>query len=146
MIIHITFAEIKPIWENQLWPGRKDIEPVSAMLYLKGYSMKHFELPAAYFGIYDNEQLIAVNSGHMCADMSFRSRGLWVHPDHRKRGLGVQLLQKTITTGSKMNCTFCWSLPRQTSWPVYERAGFSLTSDWIKTDTSDANAYCKIDY
>ena len=146
MIINITFLEIKSVWENELWPGRKDIEPASAMLYSRSYSMKNFELPAFYFGIYDSTKLIGVNSGHMCDDGSFRSRGLWVDPNYRKRGLGVQLLSKTIAAGSKMGADFCWSLPRKTSWPAYERAGFILTSDWMKTDTSDANAYCKYTY
>ena len=145
MIINITFLEIKSIWENELWPGRKDIEPVSAMLYLDGYSMKNFELPAFYFGIYDSTKLIGVNSGHLCDDGSFRSRGLWVDPNHRKNGLGVKLLQKTIDAGRRLNAPFCRSLPRKTSWPVYQKSGFVLTSDWIKTDTSDANAYCRYD-
>lgn len=146
MIINITFLEIKQVWETHLWPGRKDIEPASAMLYLSGYSMRNFELPAFYFGIYDSSKLIGVNSGHMCNDGSFRSRGLWVDPIHRKNGLGLELLRKTIHTSSKMGASFCWSLPRSTSWPVYEKAGFNLTSAWIKTDTSDANAYCRIDH
>ena len=146
VINEISFEDIRDIWSNNLWPGRELIEPVSAMLYLSGYSMEHFKLPVKYRGLFENGILVGVNSGHVCSDNSFRSRGLWVDPTCRGRGYGIQLLKQTIEDGRALGCAFCWSLPRKTSWSTYEKAGFRLTSDWLSTDTSSANAYCRLDY
>lgn len=145
MIELIEYSDIQQIWSNHLWPGRLDIEPVSAMLYQTGYSMEHFKLPVFYFGIRHSGLLIGVNSGHMCSDNSFRSRGLWVDPNFRRLGYGIQLLESTIQQSRIMKSTFCWSLPRKSSWPTYQSVGFQKTSDWLSTDTSDANCYCRID-
>jgi GNAT superfamily N-acetyltransferase len=139
----ISFNEIAKVWSTQLWIGRKDIEPVSAMTFDRSYDMQHFNLPAYYYGLRNGNELIGVNSCHRCSDGSMRSRGLWVHEDFRGRGLGLQLLQHAIYLSS--SSTFCWSLPRLTSWPVYEKAGFVLTSSWFSTDTSPKNAYVKYD-
>lgn len=145
-IREISFEDIGPIWADELWPGRELLEPVSAMLFNGGHDMTHFELPVRYIGVFEKDSIVAVNSGHMCADNSYRSRGLWVNPTARGRGYGVELLRTTITDGLLMGCSFCWSLPRKTSWVTYAMAGFKLTSDWGPSDTSEANAYCRFNY
>lgn len=146
MIGEIDWQSIKSIWEQELWPGRKDIEPQSAMLYLSGHDMINFILPTLYLGYIEDGVLLGVNSGHGCGDGSYRSRGLWVHPDLRGKGIGTDLLKATIARGSELGSTFCWSFPRKTSWSAYQCAGFHLTSDWQSSDTSVANAFCKIDF
>lgn len=145
MIREIDWEAIRSIWEQELWPGRKDIEPQSAMLYLSGHDMTNFTLPTLYLGYFEGGVLKGVNSGHECGDGSYRSRGLWVHPELRGHGIGTELLKITIEKGRERNL-FCWSFPRKTSWTVYSKAGFSLTSDWQSSDTSSANAFCKLEY
>lgn len=147
-IKEISFTDIGPIWANRLWPGREDIEPASAMMFSGGFDfeMGNFNLPAIFIGLFEDGHLVGVNSGHACVDNSFRSRGLWVDPIARGKGYGIDLLRHTITDGRLLGCSFCWSLPRQSSWKTYEAVGFERTSDWFSTDTSEANAYCKLVY
>ena len=98
MIADINYETIFPIWRDDLWPNRNSpIETHSAMLHFyTEYDMGNFLLPAWYLGYYVNDKLIGVNSGHMCVDGSTRSRGLWVNPAFRGKGIGKQLLQYRI--------------------------------------------------
>jgi GNAT superfamily N-acetyltransferase len=145
-IIKIDFETILPIWAEELWPNRVSaIETHSAMLHLyKEYDMGNFSLPSWYLGCIVNEELIGVNSGHMCVDGSARSRGLWVSPNNRKQGFGKLLLEATIAESKIYGANSVWSYSRKTSWPTYESAGFVLTSNWEQSETSEANAYCYI--
>ena len=146
MIADINYETIFPIWRDDLWPNRNSpIETHSAMLHFyTEYDMGNFLLPAWYLGYYVNDKLIGVNSGHMCVDGSTRSRGLWVNPAFRGKGIGKQLLEVTIEKAKEYNATSIWSMPRKSSWPTYESVGFVLTSGWKRSETSEANAYCHI--
>jgi GNAT superfamily N-acetyltransferase len=84
-----------------------------------------------FFGVYDNEKLIGVNSGHRSKKNEYRSRGLWVDPDYRGRKIGKILLQATINKAVEEGCDLIWSLPRESSMPVYNSVGFDKKSDWI---------------
>jgi len=140
----IDFDTILPVWKEKLWPDRVSaIETHSAMLHLfTEYDMGNFLLPSWYHGFYVNGELAGVNSGHMCTDMSARSRGLWVYPKYRQKGIGKQLLIASIDKALIHNSLSVWSYPRKSSWQTYESAGFVLTSEWQNTETSEANAYC----
>lgn len=143
----IPFEECAQIWASKLWPGRTDIEPVSAMMYAPEadalqYDMRNMTLPAIFFGLYEDDRLVGVNSGHQCGDESFRSRGLWVDPAYRGKGHGIRLLCATIAYACAKKSTFIWSYPRLTSRATYESSGFSISSTWRASDTSDSNAYC----
>jgi GNAT superfamily N-acetyltransferase len=146
MIKEIDFNTILPTWRDKLWSSRESpIETHSAMLHLfTEHDIGNFLLPVWYLGYFVEDMLVGVNSGHMCTDGSARSRGLWVSDEYRKNGFGKQLLVSTIDKAKEYNANSVWSLPRKTSWKTYESAGFILTSDWMKTETSDANAYCYI--
>lgn len=144
MIKNIEWHLIYPIWEKYLWPERTSpIKSHSAMMYLNGHSMKNYDYRPSFLGYFKDNSLIGVNSCHKCSDGSLRSRGLWVHPDHRNQGIGYKLLKQTIEF--KGNATFVWSYPRKSSWRTYENVGFYLTSDWESSETSEANAYCRLD-
>lgn len=145
-IKEVSFDTILNIWQNRLWPNRSSaIESHSAMIYLNGrYNIQNMTQPVWFLGCYVNDKLVGVNSGHMCADGSFRSRGLWVDPEFRKLGLGQYLLLNTIEIAKQQNSNFIWSYPRRISWTTYSRVGFERTSDWDASETSDANAYCII--
>lgn len=142
MIKQITFEEILPIWTNHLWPNRTSpIEPHSAMLFKEKYDMQNYKYPASFFAYYINDNIIGVNSGHRTFDDGYRSRGLYVMPEYRKKGIAKKLLLHTIEQGKIEGAQFIWSYPRQPSWKSYESAGFELASDW-RDDETGVNAYC----
>jgi len=143
MIKKITFEDILPIWEIHLWPNRiSKIESNSAMNLLGGYDLFNMNTIPTFFGYYVNDMLIGVNSGHMCINKQYRSRGLYVKEPYRRMGVGRELLLSTIIQGHREKAELCWSYPRESSWDAYESAGFALISDWEKSETSDSNAYC----
>lgn len=150
MIKKITWEEIYPFWKNYLWPERQSkIEPKSAMLFLGGYSTDHFTQDVDFFGYYANSEIVGVNSGHICTgnqdnSVNYRSRGLWVNPQYRNRGIGQQLLLAAIDSAKNQGFTLVWSYPRQSSWLTYQATGFSLASEWHQCE-GNINAYCFID-
>lgn len=147
MIKTISFEQIYPIWRTYLWPNRTSpIESNSAMIYSGGYTMDNMHTTPTFFGYFIDTKLVGVNSGHKCSDNSYRSRGIYVIDQYRHLGIATALLKETIKKGNLEGCDFTWSYPRKTSWRAYEQAGFYLTSDWEISETSDANAYCRVNY
>lgn len=143
MIKSLFWEEILPIWQTQLWPNRiSAIEPNSAMVYKSGYDMYNMNTIPTFFGYYVDDKLVGVNSGHGCSNKMYRSRGLWVLPEHRGKGIGQQLLTETINQAKHEGSDMIWSFPKRTSWKTYNSVGFELASDWQKSETSDENAYC----
>lgn len=143
MILEIDWETIQPIWTKNLWPNRTSaIETTSAMVYLGGIDGMNMHYPPLFLGYYHLDLLAGVNSGHMCADGTYRSRGLYVFPEFRGMGIGSQLLTATVNQAKTLNAKLVWSLPRKTSWSTYRRAGFTLASEWHETETSTHNAYC----
>ena len=144
MIVQLSFDEIYPIWRYHLWPDRlSDITPNSAMCFLEGYDLVNMETTSTFFAVMIDGEIAGVNSGHMCKDLQYRSRGLFVFKKFRGNSIGRDLLLATIDQARKEGAVMCWSYPRDTSWKTYERAGFVLVSDF-KPDESGNNAFCKI--
>ena len=142
MITQITFDEILPIWQNHLWPERiSKIESHSSMNFLSGYDLRNMESIPTFLAYIEDKQIKGVNSGHMCHNNSYRSRGLWVFPEHRKQGIGVKLLVASIEQAALENASSVWSYPKQTSWNTYAAAKFTLASDWEQSELG-LNAYC----
>lgn len=142
MLHHINFETIYPIWKNKLWPDRiSDITGTSAMKYLGNYDNKNMEYSPTFLAYFLNNQIVGVNSGHQCMDNGYRSRGLYVFPEYRGQGIGIELLKATIKKGKELGCNYVWSYPKDSSWSTYHKAGFSLSSDWEKSETG-INAYC----
>ena len=115
------------------------------MLFKQGHDLKNFNYNPTFFGYYYKGQLAGVNSGHMCVDNSYRSRGLYVFPEYRKIGIGKQLLIATVMQGHKEKADFCWSYPRINSWSVYESVGYKLSTDW-EDGENGKNAFCRFDF
>ena len=142
MIETITFEEILPVWRNHLWPDRTStIESNSAMCYKDGYDMFNMNTIPTFFACKINNEIAGVNSGHMCKDNHYRSRGLFVFEKFRGMGIGTKLLIATIEQGRKENAHMCWSYPRDTSWRTYSSAGFLLDGEFSISETGN-NAYC----
>lgn len=147
VIKKIKYTEIYEVWYKHLWPHRiSPIEPNSAMVFLGGIDIKNMETVPTFFGYYIDNKLVGVNSGHKCSDNSYRSRGIFVFPEFRNQNIGTKLLLATITQGYEEKCTFIWSYPRKSSFNTYKSAGFTLVSDWEKSETSEANAYVSLTY
>jgi len=144
MICQITFEQILPIWREQLWPNRvSKIETNSAMTLDKTIDMNNMLTISTFFGWKENNLIVGVNSGHACNDGSYRSRGLWVDPNYRKRGIGIALLLACVEQAKKEKFNLIWSYPKKESWGTYKNAGFSLHSNWEPSETG-INAYCKL--
>ncbi len=143
MIEKISWEDIYPIWQNNLWPNRKSpIESNSAMCYLGDVDIDNMRTTPTFFGYIDNNKIVGVNSGHKCSDNSYRSRGIFVFLEHRNKGISSKLLLATIEQARKENSEFIWSYPRKTSWYAYKKVGFQLSSEWVTSETSENNAYC----
>ena len=141
----IDFDIIFSFWKYKLWPDRiSPIESHSAMLYMSdNYDIGNFLLPVWYLGYVVDNKIIGVNSGHLCVDGSARSRGLWVDILYRGNGIGIELLRETIKKSKLFDINFVWSFCRQNSKRTYESAGFTMTSEWIPSETNVNNCYCR---
>jgi GNAT superfamily N-acetyltransferase len=143
----IDFNTIVDIWQHKLWPDRESaIEPMSAMTWpFEGdpqpINMSIFEFEPMFWGVYMDDKLVGVNSGHRTSAHQYRSRGIWVDPDYRGKGIAnllfCMLENQAIIEGAEM----IWSIPRKTALPAYTKFGFMTVGDFLETETSDANIY-----
>jgi N-acetylglutamate synthase-like GNAT family acetyltransferase len=141
----IDFITIYPVWKHKMWPNRvSPIETHSAMMLDRSCSMENFNLPVCFYAIYENNQIIGVNSCHMCSDNTARSRGLWVDPAYRGNGFGQNLLKYAIETAKQYKADRLWSYPNKNAWETYKSVGFSLLSPWETSETG-INAFASID-
>ena len=145
----ISFEDILPIWENKLWPNRESaIEGISAMTWpYEGnpdpIDMKIFDYQPTFYGVFMDNKLVGVNSGHRTTDTQYRSRGIWVDPDYRKKGIAQLLFVLTEHQARIEKCEMMWSIPRKTALTAYTKFGFTTVGDFIVTETADANIYVK---
>jgi GNAT superfamily N-acetyltransferase len=107
--------------------------------------MDVFSYPATFFGIVDQDKLIAVNSCHLTTQQEYRSRGLWVDPGYRGMGLAQIILLATIDQAKKEGADMIWSIPRLTALPAYERVGFKTVGDRVDEGVEfGPNIYCEL--
>ena len=133
----ISFENICHIWQTQLWPDRvSPIETHSAMTWpFDGnqleYDMDIFEYKPSFFGIFENKNIIGVNSGHRTRDNLYRSRGIWVDPKFRKSGVSQLLFDMTQAKAKQEGCHMIWSIPRKSALPAYTKFGFETVGDFF---------------
>lgn len=148
-VSRIDFNTIQSIWKNKLWPNRNSaIETHSAMTWPfegdpESIDMSIFDYTATFWGAYLDNKLVGVNSGHRTTDEQYRSRGIWVDPDYRKRGVAQMLFLMTAHQAKVEGCEMFWSIPRKTALPAYTKFGFETVGDYIVTETSEANIYVR---
>lgn len=146
----ITFDEILVPWSTHLWPDRHSaIETHSAMTWpFEGdpepIDMSIFDYEPTFWGVFINNDLVGVNSGHRTCDMHYRSRGLWVDPEHRSKGLAQLLFTVTHWQARQEKCEMVWSMPRQSALKSYIGFGFETVAGFFGTETSDSNIYVKL--
>ena len=143
----LHFEQIKTIWTKYLWPDRKsDIQPISSMVYLGGTDMSiHDRFSAIHWGAWVDGHLVGVNSGHRTTEALYRSRGLWVSPEYRRRGIATALLLSTLEQANRENCLMCWTCPRKDSWKCYEAIGFERRTNWTYAMEYGPNCYAILD-
>jgi len=143
----ITFDEIEQAWKQHLWQDRTTpIETHSVMTWpFEGsppeYDMSIFEYTPTFWGTYIDNVLVGVNSGHQTSKNHYRSRGLWVHPEYRLKGVSQTLLNMTCLEGTFRGCNLVWTMPRETALPAYTKFGFKTIGGFFGTDTSESNIY-----
>ena len=139
----LTWEQVKPIWDNHLWPGR-DSEPVTSMQYKGGYDLSFKLEEPRFIGIVDTSDIIAVNSYVLTSGTMWRSRGLWVHPRFRGCGYARDLLQFMIKDIATTDGSMIWTMPRRGALEAYESVGFERTTDWEKQGWG-VNCYARYD-
>lgn len=148
-IERLTFEQIFDVWNDKLWPDRQSpIETHSAMTWpFEGnpqpIDMNIFTYTPTFWGMFIDNKLIGVNSGHKTSDTQYRSRGIWVDPEYRGNGLAQYLFTITEHRAILEKCNMIWSIPRKTALSSYTNYGFDTVGDFIKTETSEANIYVK---
>ena len=71
-----------------------------------------------------NGKIIGVISFNKTSAFAWRSRGVWVNHDHRRKGIGSALMNKAINIIKKENSVYIWSMPKVTAFPFYQKMGF----------------------
>ena len=117
---------------------------MSSMTYSGGHNLQIYEKYKPSFFVFEiNEEIVAVNSCHKSGDDEMRSRGLWVKPEYRRQGITRKLFDAIFDEALSQQCKYVWSLPRKTALTAYQASGFVKTSDWLETETSEANCYVR---
>ena len=133
----ISFEQICNVWKTELWPERVSaIEPQSAMTWpFEGtpeqYDMNIFEYNPVFWGVYIDNKLVGVNSGHRTTDTQYRSRGIWVDPQYRKHGVAQMLFNMTEHQAKIEGCNMIWSIPRKSALPAYTKFGFETIGNFF---------------
>jgi len=124
-----TFEEILPVWRDHLWPNRHSaIEPIS---WLNHKTQIDATIPnhaqPIFFAMFDlSGKVCAVVSGHKTDQKMFRSRGLWVHPQWRNKGVARALMGALEEAAFRMGAQKIWTMPRLSAGPFYTKAGFFI--------------------
>ena len=133
----ISFEQISSIWQKELWPNRKSpIETHSAMTWpFDGnpieIDMDIFNYKPTFFGVFNDQSLVGVNSGHRTKDNVYRSRGIWVDPKYRKKGIAQMLFLMTESQALREDCNLIWSIPRKSALKSYTSFGFETVGDFF---------------
>jgi GNAT superfamily N-acetyltransferase len=131
-IKQITWEQILPIWRDHLWRGRKtEIRPTSGLKFLGGFDKSIEDNIPTFFGAFIEGECVGVNSGHITNEQEYRSRGIYVIPNHRGKGISQDLLEAVERQVRAEKRITLWSMPRKLALPAYEKFGFSVVSDFF---------------
>ncbi len=124
-IVESNFENILPIWKNQLWPLRiSEIQSTSAIDDNGIIDINLTFYKPYFYEAIQNNQTIGVIGGQMTSDSMYRMRGLWVHENFRKMGVGQMLVLKNMQTAHELNSKVIWTMSRESALQFYERQGF----------------------
>jgi GNAT superfamily N-acetyltransferase len=129
-IEEISFDEILPFWKI-LWSHIDfEITPKHPRDLIKGFI--DFDSIPTFFGAIVDDKIVGVNSGFRTNSITYRSRGLFVIPEYRKRGIATNLLEATYNQAKKESCKVIWSYPRYEAIYVYLNFGFKKMTNFEK--------------
>jgi len=127
----VDFKTILPIWRDKLWKGRtSEIEESNAIDYLGNYNPSILDNKAICFAYFKDNIIVGVNTLLPTSDTYCRSRGFYINPEQRLKGIGLRLMEATLFYALKNNFKYIWSLPRKSALPFYLKFGFIQTSDF----------------
>lgn len=122
----IDFNLVFPIWRSHLWPDRTDpIRPLSSMLLGGGTDMSIYEkFSPRFLGLFHEDSLVGVLSGHRSSADNYRIRGLYIHEEYRRRGGAQMLFKEFQKIAAEEKGSTIWSYPKLAALPVYKKFGF----------------------
>jgi GNAT superfamily N-acetyltransferase len=143
-ILEITFEEILTMWEF-LYPNRNHKMYVKMVYKDKNakWTLSEDQLNITFLGKYVKNKLCGVNSLHLTPNNIYRSRGLYVLPEYRRKGFGESLLKHTIQKSKDYGGDGIWSYPRNTALSVYTNAGFIKDSEF---ENGEWGVNCYVNY
>ena len=126
-----NFDSVLPIWRDKLWPGRNSkIEATSHIAYAGGFDADLADAKAHFWRAETpSGEVVGVISGFATSLTMFRSRGIWVDPLWRKRGLGRSLLQAVHSHARDNGYARIWTMPRLSAWPFYQACGYRISRE-----------------
>ena len=138
----VTWEEIRNVWEEHLWPNKKNGVAKANEWTWECHKNKLGKdkdmaknVEPTFFGIWSNNKLVAVNSCYISNKNSFwrywRSRGLWVDPEFRNQGYATIILTRSKEYAKENYGSWMWTVPRQSAFKAYHKAGFLQKSDWF---------------
>ena len=120
VICDTDFKTVFSFWRNHLWPHRKEpIESTSALLFKEGTDKAYKTAEVFFKKASARGQILGVCSGQKTNFKEFRSRGLWVSPLFRRKGLGGQLFSAVEQEALKRGASRLWTLARHSSKHFY---------------------------
>tara|TARA_R110000851_G_scaffold56741_3_gene132434 strand:+ start:15741 stop:16226 length:486 start_codon:yes stop_codon:yes gene_type:complete len=133
-VVEINWEEIKTIWDTELWPGRDSKQTNNwawcvdnPTEFTTSKWQTQWSVPL-FLGVHDIDgQTVGVNSVYQSSEdgMYYRSRGLYVTPSFRKRGIAQLLLKASVDWARERDCSkYLFTAPRKSAIPAYEAAGF----------------------
>jgi ribosomal protein S18 acetylase RimI-like enzyme len=140
-IEEVRFADVLPAWRKWLWPNgpafnkrgeaKTKISPVSVYTLNGGkdFSIRAKATPR-FFATIVEDVVIATSSGFFSEENVFRMRGIWVHPDFRRKGLARIHIENLCALGDSLGAVKIWGITRQASFEFYRRVGFHQASPW----------------
>ena len=153
----ITWEQTRDMWKMHM--PNMSIEPTSAMTCpssitlndnyeqqeIDTYDLQNQNFTPTFWGAFDNDVLVGVNSGHMTLYNLYRSRGLYVEKEYRGYAIGQKLLLKTISQGYFEKAIGVWSYPNWNAWSTYHHVEYMLSSEefnfqWINNDIGQVNS------
>ncbi len=129
-MLHFTetsFEDVFKIWSQHLWPKR--LSPIETVSHIDidgsiDDGIINYTNTAKFFCMKNsNNIIIGVLSHHHTAKNRVRLRGLWVSPEFRGKGVGSELIMRTILSASK-NANEIWLMSRAVNTEYYKKFGF----------------------
>lgn len=130
-ITKIDYKTILPFWKI-LWPHMVRI-PASSSIDIDGiFNVDLKKYKPMFLGCDIDGKLVGVNSVVQTSKNHCRSRGLFVLPSERNKGVGSFLLDRTGWIVRNNGLKVLWSMPRQSSTDFYLKNGFEQISGFFK--------------